>query len=137
MAVYALTAQVVTVNSVDYSDHLTSATLTVDADQLPATTFASAGWKEVKGGLKGGTVDIEWLQDYASGGIDSVAYALVGSTAAMEVRPAGTAAAGTSSPAYQFSVLVTGWNPIDSAVGDLATVSVSWPITGAVTRATA
>jgi hypothetical protein len=34
-------------------------------------------------------------------------------------------------------VLVTEYNPIDSAVGDLATFSVSWPITGAVARATA
>lgn len=113
------------------------ATISVEADDVETTNFGGAGWRERIGGLKGGTVDIEWLQDYASGGIDSVAYALVGSTASMEIRPAGTAAAGTSSPAYQFSVLVTGWNPIDSAVGDLATVSVSWPITGAVTRATA
>ena len=51
MAIYALTGQVVTVNAVDYSDHLKSATLTVDAAALDATDFASAGWTEVIGGL--------------------------------------------------------------------------------------
>jgi hypothetical protein len=33
-------------------------------------------------------------------------------------------------------VLVSEYSPIDSAVGDLATFSVSFPITGAVTRGT-
>jgi hypothetical protein len=112
-------------------------TINFEADDVETTNFGGSGWRERIGGLKGGSVDFEWLQDYAAGGIDSVAYALVGSTAAVEVRPAGTAAAGTSSPAFQFNVLVQSWNPVDSAVGDLATVSTSWPITGAITRATA
>jgi len=33
--------------------------------------------------------------------------------------------------------LVAQYSPMDSAVGDLATVSVSFPVTGPVTRATA
>ena len=72
----------------------------------------------------------------ASAWVWALATATAGTTS-VEVRPAGTAAAGASSPKYTFSCVITGWDPIDSAVGDLATVSTSWPITGVVTRATA
>ena len=61
------------------------ATISVEADDVETTNFGGSGWRERIGGLKGGTVDIEWLQDYAAGGIDATAYALVGSTASMEM----------------------------------------------------
>jgi hypothetical protein len=89
------------------------------------------------GGLKSGTVDFEFHQDYASGSIDSLIFPLLGGTAAVSVRPGGTAIASASNPQYNFDVLVTSYNPVDGAVGDLNTTSVSFPITGVITRATA
>lgn len=115
-------------------------TIDVQFDDLDTTSFGSNGWHESINGLGGGTFTVDWHQDYASGGIDGVVWALSTAspgTAAVTVRPAGTAAKGTSSPEYTFTVRVNGWKPIDSAVGDLATVSTTWPITGAVARATA
>ena len=47
MALFALTSSVVSVNAVDYSDHLKSASLVLDATQLDTTDFASAGWVEM------------------------------------------------------------------------------------------
>jgi len=61
----------------------------------------------------------------------------LGGTALVKVRPGGTAAVGTSNPSYDFTVLVTAINPVDGAVGDLSTQSISWPISGEVTRSTA
>jgi hypothetical protein len=69
--------------------------------------------------------------------LTSQVFPLIGGTAAVTVRPAGTAAVGSANPEYRFTALVTEYSPIDSAVGDLATFSVSWPVTGEVTRATA
>ena len=115
-------------------------TINVAFDDVETTNFGGDGWHESINGLGGGTFDVEWHQDYASGGIDGVVWALATAspgTAAVEVRPAGTAAMGSSAPRYTFTVQVNGWSPIDGAVGDLATASTSWPITGAVTRATA
>jgi len=114
--------------------------ISVEFDDIDTTNFGSNGWREGINGLGGGSFDVEWHQDYASGGIDGVVWALATAspgTAAVVVRPAGTAAIGASNPQYSFSVQVNAWNPIDSAVGDLATVSTSWKITGAVARATA
>jgi hypothetical protein len=138
MAKFVVTDPVIVLNSGTVTTSAASITISVEADDIETTAFgSSSGFRTRIGGLKQGNVDIEFHQDMASGAIDSVVYALLGSTAAVKVRPGGTAAIGTSNPEYQFDVLVTQWNPIDSAVGDLATVSVSWPITGAVTRATA
>jgi len=137
MAKFVVTDPVIVLNSGTVTTSAASVTISVEADDIETTAFGGSGWRTRIGGLKQGSVDIEFHQDMASGAIDSVVYALLGSTAAVKVRPGGTATVGTSNPEYQFDVLVTNWNPIDSAVGDLATVSVSWPITGAVTRATA
>ena len=114
-----------------------SATISLESDDVETTSFGTDGWRTRIGGLKGGSVDFEFHQDFGSGGIDSLLWPLLGGTAAVSIRPGGTAAVGTTNPEYQFDVLVAQYSPMDSAVGDLATVSVSVPITGAVTRATA
>ena len=41
-----------------------------------------------------------------------------------------------TNPQYSGNVLVNEYNPIEGAVGDLGTTSVSWPGAGALTRAT-
>jgi len=99
--------------------------------------MTSRPWRTRVGGLKSGTVDFEFHQDMAAGAIDELVWSNLGGTAAVKVRPGGTAAVGTSNAEYRFDVLVQQASPIDSAVGDLATISLSFPITGAVTRATA
>jgi hypothetical protein len=132
MAVFALTGQVVSLNSVDYSDHLKNATLTVDANQLDATDFASAGWTEVIGGLKSGTLALEFMDDVANDDVDEELWALLGTVVAFTLKPvAGTT--GTSNPEYQGSVLITS-HSIGGAVGDLAMKSLSFPTSGAITR---
>jgi hypothetical protein len=53
----------------------------------------------------------------------------------MIVKPAGTAAASASSPHYTFSVLCTEFSLVNGAVGELNTADVTWPISGAITKA--
>lgn len=132
MAVYMLQSVTVTVNSVDYTDHLKSATLTLDAAQLDTTDFSSGGWTEAIGGLKSGTLALEFMDDVADNDVDEELFALLGTVVAATVK-AATGAISTSNPEYQFSVLVT-QVPLGGAVGALATKSVSWPLTGSVTR---
>jgi hypothetical protein len=115
----------------------TSATISLEADDVETTAFNNAGFRTRIGGLKSGTVDFEFLQDFAASSIDATFFPLLGATATCAIRPGGPAAVSATNPEYQFDVLVSQYNPMDSAVGDLATVSLSFPITGAVTRATA
>ena len=132
MAVYALTSQVVTVNSVDYSDHLKSATLTVDAAQLDTTDFASAGWTEVIGGLKSGTLALTFNDDVADNDVDEELWALLGTVVAFTIKATNTTV-GAGNPEYQGNVLVTS-HSLGGAVGDLAAKSLTWPTSGAITR---
>jgi hypothetical protein len=137
MAKFVVTEPVIVIAGGTLTTSVASCTISTEVDNVETTAFGGNGWRSSIGGLKSATVDFEFHQDMASGAIDSVIWPLLGGTAAITVRPGGTAAVGTSNPEYRFTANVNQWNPIDSAVGDLATVSVSWPITGAVTRATA
>lgn len=134
MALYALTSEYVMINSVDYSDHCKSATLTVDVAQLDTTDFDSAGWVEMIGGLKSGSLAIEFMDDAAASSVDANIWGLLGTVTTFEVRPTDSAV-GTGNPKYTGSVLISG-TQMGGAVGDLAKKSLTFPTVGAVTRAT-
>ena len=120
------------------SANVAQVTIALEADDVEVTNFgsANAGWRERIGGLKSGTFSMDVHNDMAAGSIDEQFWSSLGGTAAIKVRPGGTAAAGSANAEYSFSVLVSAINPVDGAVGDLSTQSISWPITGAVTRGT-
>jgi predicted secreted protein len=118
------------------SANVAQVTLSIEADDIEVTAFDNTGWRSRIGGLKGGTFSMDVHQDMAAGSIDEQFWSSIGGTVAIIVRPGGTAAAGSANAEYSFSALCTGINPVDGAVGDLSTQSITWPITGAVTRGT-
>ena len=132
MAIQALTAEFVSVNSVDISAYAKSATLTIDVASLDTTDFSSSGWTEMIGGLKSGTLAIELMDDVADDQIDEDFYAILGTVVPFAVR-LDSGAISTSNPEYQGNVLITS-HSLGGSVGDLATKSYSFPITGAITR---
>ena len=136
MAKFVVIDPVIVVGGSTVTASCASATISLEADDVETTAFGSE-WRTRVGGLKGGSVDFEFHQDFGSGGVDELLYPLLGGTAAVSIKPGGTAATSATNPAYTFDVLVAQYSPMDSAVGDLATVSVSFPVTGPVTRATA
>jgi hypothetical protein len=83
-------------------------------------------------------VAIEFQQDYAAASVEAtinaVGASLVGTTTAIVVKPNGATTA-ADNPAYSFTALVSEWTPLNGAVGELATASVTWPISGAITKA--
>jgi hypothetical protein len=135
MATFMMSDCYVALNGTDRSAHIFKVMLGVNAAELDVTDFASAGWKEVQGGLKSGELSVEFHQDVAASSIDSIMWPLLGTVVTFEVR-ATAAAVGTSNPKYTGSLLVTDWVPLDGNVGDLANVSVTYPVSGVVTRAT-
>lgn len=137
MAKQTITNPVIILAGGTYSSNCAKVTINLTADDVDTTNFGSGGWRERVGGLKDGSISFDWQQDYAAGALDSVFMPLLGTQVAFEVRPASTAAAGSSTPKYTGTLLVTEYSPVDSAVGDLATFSTTWPTVGAVTRGTA
>ncbi|MGW6142171.1 hypothetical protein [Streptomyces sp. NPDC055140] len=130
-----LLAQYVSINGVDLSDSTRKAELSTEVEEKEVTNYASLGWKELLGGLKSAELGLEFLQDVAATKIDSIMWPLLGTVVPFEVR-LSNAVAGVSNPKYTGSILINGWNPIEGSVGDEASVSVGYPTSGAVTRAT-
>jgi hypothetical protein len=136
MAKLVLTNSVVTLNGTDISNDVAAITLSTTAAEVPTTSFGSGGAVTRVAGLIDNSVTLSLHNEYSS--VEGLIYPLVGSTAVtMVIKPAGTANAGTASPHYTFSVLVTEWSPVNGAVGELNTADVTWPISGTITKATA
>ena len=132
MAAYALLSQVTTINSVDWSPWLKSATLTLDAASLDSTDFASGGWVEVIGGLKSGTLAITANDSITDNEADELLFALLGTVVAFTVKGTDSAIS-AANPEYQGSVLITG-HSFGGGVGELAAKSLSFPTSGAIVR---
>lgn len=130
-----LLAEYVAVNGTDLSAYAKKAELTTKVEEKDVTTYGSQGWKELLGGLKSGELALDLFQDVAASALDSIMWPLLGTVVTFEVR-ASNAVVGTSNPKYTGSVLINGWNPISGSVGDEASVGVSYPTSGAVTRGT-
>lgn len=132
MAVYAMTATQFVFNSQDHTSKVKSLTLNVNADQLDTTTMGSSGWKEMIGGLKGGSITVTLLDDFADDGVDEDIFSIIGTVVSVTAKPTASAIS-TSNPEFQFSALVTDWS-FGGGVGELAEKTFTWPITGAVVR---
>jgi hypothetical protein len=130
-----LTSEYLAINGVDLSAYTSKAEVAVEVEEKDVTTYGSAGWKEVIGGLKSGNIAIEFKNDFAAAALDAIMWPLLGTVPTFEVRPT-SAIAGTSNPKYTGSLLVKNWNPVTGSVGDEASVSVTYPTSGAVVRAT-
>lgn len=125
----------VTIGGVDLSSHITKVTLSTSHAEIETTTFGNTAKRRVAG-LADNSVSIDFNQDFATATVEATLYPLIGSTAAVIVKPNGTAT-GTANPAYSFNALVTEWMPLDAQVGELASASITWPIDGTVAKATA
>lgn len=126
MATFALTDARVEVNSVDLSDWCTSVTLPIEYEALEDTGFGDAA-KSRLAGLQDSTIKIDLNQDFAAGAPDATIMAVDGTVVVIKVRPT-SAAIGATNPEYVGSYLVSEYSPFTNSVGELATTSVSWPL---------
>lgn len=139
MAKLVLTNAYVVLASTDISSFVSSVSLSTTYDVVETTAFGDTARKRIAG-LADNSITVEFHQDFASGGLEQLIYpddatSKLGTTVAMEIRPVNTTV-GPTNPKYTFSALLTEWTPVNGAVGELATVSVTWPISGAISKAT-
>lgn len=137
MAKFVVTTNNVTLNGDDISSSCARAELVINAAEVDVTDFGSAGWTEVIGGLKSGTVSLDFHSDFGSGAVSDLFQDLVGTIGTVTLVGGNGTAASATTPKYTATVLINSFTPIAGAVGDLSTFSVSFPTTGAVSYATA
>lgn len=135
MAKQVFTNAVVTVNGIDFSDHIAAVTIDQSADEIETTAFGTAGWRTRTAGLKDGSVQLDWHQDFASS-VDATLSSAWGSVGTVVVIPNGTAVS-ASNPRHTLPVVLSSYSPVAGAVGDLLTFSTTWAAAGAFARSTA
>ena len=121
------------------AQYITSVSLSSSVDVIDTTGLGSSARTRV-GGLFDNQVTFEFNQDFADNALEelingtSLATSTVGTTVAMEIRPVNGAVS-ASNPKYTFNALISEWQPLSGAVGELVSASVSWPISGPITKA--
>jgi len=136
VAKFVATDYNVTINGANFSNDLAAVTLDITAEEQETTAFGSTFRSRV-GGLKDASITLDFHQDFGAASVDATLWPLLGTNATVVIKPtSGTITA--TNPTYTGVFLVTEYQPYASSVGDLATLSVNWPLaSGSVSRATA
>jgi hypothetical protein len=143
MARIVLTDANVLFASNDISQYITSVSLSTSYDVIDTTGISTTGAARTRvAGLADNSITIEFNQDFADNALEELINGTtttngsVGLVVAMQVKPT-SATTSASNPKYNFNALISEWQPLSGAVGELATASVTWPISGPITKAIA
>jgi hypothetical protein len=126
MATLAFVDARVEVNSVDVSDWVTNVTLPLDFEALEDTAMGDVARSRIAG-LGDSTIGINFNQDFAAGGPDATVAAIIKTVVTIKVRPTSGSVSATN-PEYVGDYLINQNNPFGNGVGELAKMSVSWPL---------
>lgn len=123
------------VNGTDLSDHVKSATLTYSAELQDKTAMGSTFRKRIAG-LKDWTATVEYNNDWAASKVEDIHWDMVGGTTYALALFANSTTAGAGNVKYAGPIVLESFTPITGAVGDLATVSITYQGSGTLTRTT-
>jgi len=135
MAVFLNNGVVLTVNSVDLSDHVTALTINRTFDELEVTAMGDDGHKFVKG-LEASSITIDFLNDTASAETLATLQAAYGTSVTVTAKQTSAVVSATN-PLYTMTCLVNNLTDINGAVGDIGMQSVTWSVSGTVAVTTA
>jgi len=135
MAKFVTNDYSITLGTTDFSSSLNSVTLDVSVEEQETTAFGNSSRTRIAG-LKDASISLDFHQDFGADSVDATLWPLLGSTVEFTILPTSEAVSATN-PSYTGTALVTQYQPFANAVGELATLSITWPVTGDITRATA
>jgi hypothetical protein len=130
MAVFMSNGVVLTVNSVDLSNHVTAVTINRSFDELEVTAMGDSGHKFVKG-LEASNIVIDFLNDTATSNVLQTLQTAWGTNVTVTAKQTSAATSATN-PLYTMTCLVNNTTDINGAVGDLSTQSVTWNVSGTI-----
>jgi hypothetical protein len=119
----------------DFSDAIAAVTFDISVAEQEVTSFSDTFVQRI-GGLKDASISLDFHQDFGASAVDATLHPLLGQTVEIVVTPTSAAVSATN-PSYTGTFLVTSYSPFAGSVGDLATLSVSFPLaSGEVVRGT-
>jgi len=136
MAVYLSNGVVLTVNAVDLSTLVSSVTINRSVDELEVTAMGDSGHKYVAG-LESSSITIDFFNDSdASKTLQTLNSSSVFGKSVTVTAKQTSAATSAANPLYTMTCLINNVTPINGAVGDLSTQSVTWNVNGTIAIAT-
>jgi len=137
MAVYLSNGVVLTVNAVDLSSLVSSVTINRSFEELSVTAMGDSGQRYVKG-LEASSITIDFFNDAESAKTLQTlnSSSVWGNNVTVTVKQTSAATSATN-PLYTMTCLVNNTTPINGAVGDLSTQSVTWNVSGTIAITTA
>lgn len=132
MSVYLSNGVVLTVNAVDLSSLVSSVTINRSFDELEITAMGDTGHRFTKG-LEASSISIEFFNDSATAKtLQTLNSSSVWGNNVTVTAKQTSAATSAENPLYTMTCLVNNTTPINGAVGDLSTQSVTWNVSGTI-----
>ena len=130
MAVYLANTGVLTVNSVDLSTLVTNVTINRAFDELEITALGDQGHRFTKG-LESSSISIDFINDSATSKTLQTLQTNWGSNVTVTFKQQDAVVSATN-PLYTMTCLINNTTPVNGAVGDLSTQSVTWNVSGTI-----
>jgi hypothetical protein len=130
MAVFLNNGVVLTINSVDLSDHVTAVTINRSFDELEVTAMGDSGHKFVKG-LEASSITIDLLNDTATSEVLQTLQAVWGTNTTVTVKQTSAVASATN-PLYTMTCLINNTTDINGSVTDIAMQSLTFNVSGTI-----
>lgn len=121
------------VDSSDLSGQIAEAALNYGSEMLDRTAMGDTT-RNRRAGLYDWSIELRAHQAFATA-VDSVLFPLVGTSAALEIRPQN-ACTTASNPRYTGVGTIEKYNPLSGAVGTLLPAPVTFQSAGALSRST-
>ena len=135
MAVYLANTGILTVNAVDLSSLVSNVVINRSFDELEVTALGDGGHKFVKG-LEASSITIDFFNDSATSKTLQTLQTTWGTNTVVTFKQVDAVVSATN-PLYTMTCLVNNTTPVNGAVGDLSTQSVTWNVSGTIAVTTA
>jgi hypothetical protein len=137
VAVYLSNGVVLTVNAVDLSALVSSVTINRSFEELDVSAMGDSGRRYVKG-LEASSITIDFFNDEAtSKTLQTLNSSSVWGNNVTVTAKQTSAITSPTNPLYTMTCLVNNTTPINGAVGDISTQSVTWNVSGIIAITTA
>ena len=130
MAVYLANTGILTVNAVDLSTLVTSVTINRAADELEITSLGDQGHRYIKG-LEASSISIDFINDSATSKTLQTLNGQWGNNVTVTFKQVDAVVSATN-PLYTMTCLINNITPVNGAVADLSTQSVTWNVSGTI-----
>lgn len=126
MAKLVLRDCVITINGVDFSDHVSQVEVSLKKASVDTTNF-SGGGKEQIAGLKDDEFTVSFQQDFAAASVDATLFNLYNTEVEFPVTVKPRAAAvSAANPLYSATCILLEYQPLAGKVGDLSDTKVKF-----------